>query len=81
MKRTTKLVALTAIAAASFATSAYAYSVVDKYDHGSTVQVELKCNSGSKARVTYYKNTGKYCTAAMSCSTSMDKAARWACSE
>lgn len=81
MKKTIKLATITAIAAAGFATSAYAYSVVDKYDHGSTVQVELKCNSGNKARVTYYKNTGKYCTAAMSCSTSMDKAARWACSE
>ncbi len=81
MKKTTKLVAVTVIAAMGFATSAYAYSVVGKYDHGATVQVELKCNSGSKARITYYKKSGDYCTAAMSCSSSMSKAARWACSE
>lgn len=70
-----------AILAVSISATAYAYSVVGEYNHGSTVQVELKCDSGSKARVTYYKNSREYCTASLSCSSSLPKAARWACGE
>lgn len=73
--------ALGILLAAGTAHAAYAYSVIGRYDHGTTVQVELRCDSGSKSRVTYYKKTGKYCTSAMSCDASLAKAARWACGE
>jgi len=66
---------------AIISSAVYAYSVIDQYDHGSTVQIDLRCDSGSKKIITYYKKTGEYCTPLMSCSSSQSKVARWACNE
>jgi hypothetical protein len=63
------------------AATALAYEVISRSDHGETVQVNLRCNSGSKAIITYYKNSGEYCTRMLTCDGSMDKVARWACNE
>lgn len=68
------------IAMAGVVTAAYAYSVVDSYDHGATVQYDILCDSGSKRVITYYKKTGEYCTPSMSCNINQSKVARWACS-
>jgi len=62
-------------------TTAFAYSVSSQSDHGSTVQVNLTCDNGSKKHITYNKSTGDYCTPALSCNSNMSKVARWACSE
>ena len=63
------------------ASSALAYTVVGRYDHGSEVQIDLKCNNGHKEILTYHKKSGNYCTVLMTCEPNMDKVAKQACGE
>ena len=60
-------------------TNVMAVSIIDKYDHGSTVQIDIRCDNGSKDIITYYKSSGEYCTGLMSCDSDWQKVARWAC--
>jgi len=81
MKKPLRWALLSILCAAGGASIAYAFSVTGEYDHGSTIQYELRCDSGNSARVTYYKSSGEYCTSLGSCANNLSRAARWACGE